>query len=183
MTSGDFPDTDRPPEPETEGTPASEAPPEEQDWKEKAGSYMEQLVRLQAEFVNYRKRAEKEKAEAIRFGREAILERAAALLDVLESALRHSREAKDVDSFRKGLEMVVGEFVRFLKQEGAEPLKTVGEQFDPHLHEAVEQVEAEDESQNNVIIEELQKGYVSNGRLLRPARVKVAKSAKKEKPS
>jgi molecular chaperone GrpE len=71
--------------------------------------------------------------------------------------------------------MVVREFSRFLKSEGAEPLKTVGERFDPNLHEAIEQVETEKESENNVILEELQKGYLLNGRLLRPAKVKVAK--------
>jgi molecular chaperone GrpE len=153
----------------------SEAAGIPEEWKEKAGAYWDQLVRLQAEFINYRKRTEKEKAEAIRFGREAVIERMISFLDIMEQALKHSQSATDMESMKKGFEMVVSEFARFLKAEGAEPLKTVGESFDPHLHEAVEQVQTGNEEENNKILEELQKGYLLNGKLLRPARVKVAK--------
>ena len=143
--------------------------------KEKVKDYWEQLVRLQADFANYRKRTEKEKGEAIRFGREVMLERLISLNDVMDEALKHSNNASDIGSLKKGFEMVVGEFSRFLKSEGAEPLKTVGEVFDPHLHEALEQVPTDNESENDKILEEIQKGYMLNGRLLRPAKVKVAK--------
>ena len=143
--------------------------------KEKVQDYKNQIVRLQADFSNFRKRAEKEKVDAIRFGREVILEQMIGLNDVMENALRHAQTATDVDSLKKGFEMVIQEFARFLKSEGAEPLKTVGQNFDPHLHEAVEQVETEDEKENNIILEEFQKGYELDGRLLRPAKVKVAK--------
>lgn len=148
--------------------------------KEKAEKYWDQLLRLQAEFANYRKRTEREKTEAIRFGQEVMIERVIALVDVMEQALKHADSASDIESLKKGFEMVVSEFVRFLKSEGAEPLNTVGETFDPHLHEAVEQVETEDEKQNHQILEEVQKGYLVNGRLLRPAKVKVAKFSKEK---
>ena len=154
-----------------------EAPVEEsaEALAKKAQDYHDQIVRLQADFANFRKRSEKEKAEAIRFGREVMLERLISLNDVMDEALKHSNNASDIGSLKKGFEMVVGEFSRFLKSEGAEPLKTVGEVFDPHLHEALEQVPTDNESENNKILEEIQKGYMLNGRLLRPAKVKVAK--------
>ena len=168
-----------------EGMEEQNAPQTEEevseDWKAKAQSYLDQLVRLQADFSNFRKRSEKEKGEAIRFGKETVVERMISLLDVMEQALSHSHSSSDVANLRKGFEMVVHEFGRLLKAEGAEPLKTVGKPFDPHLHEALEQVETEKEDQNNIVLEEVQKGYTLNGRLLRPARVKVARKTEKKK--
>ena len=146
----------------------------------KAKEYYDQILRLQAEFANFRKRTEKEKTEAIRYGREVILEHLIGLTDVMENALQHSQNAADINALKKGFEMVVQEFTRFLKSEGAEPLKTVGEPFDPHRHEAVAQIETEDAEKNDTVVEELQKGYMVNGRLMRAARVKVAKFKSKE---
>lgn len=151
--------------------------------KQKAQSYWDQLLRLQAEFANYRNRAEKEKIEAIRFGREIILEKMIALTDVLETALKHVQNHTDANSLKKGFEMVVSEFNSFLKSQGAEPLKTVGEKFDPHLHEAVEQITTEKKEEDHLIVEEVQKGYLVNGRLLRHAKVKVAKFLSELKPN
>jgi len=148
--------------------------------KAKLKEYNDQLIRLQADFVNYRKRAEKEKVEAIRFGRVTILEQMITLSDVMEKALKSSRTSTNLDSLKKGFEMMTEEFSRFLKTEGAEAMETVGCKFDPHLHEAVEQVDTEKESENNIILEELQKGYLLDGRLLMPAKVKVAKFTEKD---
>lgn len=145
--------------------------------KEKMENYWEQLLRLQAEFANYRKRTEKEKTEAIRFGREIMIEKLISLTDVMESAIKHSQNATDLHSLKKGFEMVYQEFLSFLKSEGAQPLKTVGESFNPHWHEAVEQIKTDKEEENNLILEEVQKGYSFNGHLLRAAKVKVAKKA------
>ncbi|MBI2118080.1 MAG: nucleotide exchange factor GrpE [Elusimicrobia bacterium] len=148
--------------------------------KTKTQNYLDQLLRLQAEFSNYRKRVEKEKMEAIKFGRVIMIERMITILDVMEGALKHSQKATDINSLIKGFEIVVQEFFRFLKSEGAQPLKTLGEHFDPHLHEALEQIETNKEEENNIILEEIQKGYTLNGQLLRPAKVKVAKIKIKE---
>lgn len=185
------------PEPQSkhasEGQPAEAqekaAPPAEggqkeslDSYKQKADNYYDQLLRLQAEFANFRKRTEKEKADAIRFGREAILERLISLLDVMEQALKHAQNASDAASLKKGFEMVVNEFHRLLKSEGVEPVDSVGRTFDPHLHEAIEQVETEKEDEHHKIMGELQKGYTFQGRLLRPARVKVARKASGQTP-
>ncbi|OGR86513.1 MAG: nucleotide exchange factor GrpE [Elusimicrobia bacterium RIFCSPLOWO2_01_FULL_60_11] len=159
-----------------------EAPVEEsaEELAKKAEDYHDQIVRLQAEFSNFRKRAEKEKAEAIRFGREAMLERMIGLTDVMESALHHSKNATDVASLMQGFEMVLAEFSRFLKSEGVQEIKAKGEVFDPHLHEAVEQVETAQENENDIVLEEIQKGYTAGERVIRHAKVKVAKFKNKE---
>lgn len=163
---------------------AAKEPIEEQEsleaLKTKTQNYWDQLLRLQAEFANYRKRVEKEKTDAIKFGRVIMIERMISILDVMEGALKHSQNATDINSLITGFEIVVQEFFRFLKSEGAEPLKTIGEHFDPHLHEALEQIETSKEEENNIILEEIQKGYTLNGQLIRPAKVKVAKIKIKE---
>lgn len=161
--------------PETQEAEKSQKNQVGESVEEKAKQYWDQLLRLQAEFANYRKRTEKEKTEAIRFGKELIIEKMVSLADVMDQALKHSENATDIQSLKTGFQMVAVEFLKFLKFEGVEPLKTVGESFDPHIHEAVEQVETEKEEENNKVLEELQKGYTVDGRLLRPAKVKVAK--------
>lgn len=154
---------------------APEAGEVQEDYKKKSEGYYDQLVRLQAEFVNYRRRAEKEKSDAIRYGRDAMLERMISILDVMDQALLHAENSSDSASLKQGFQMVVGEFLRTLKAEGLEVLPTVGSAFDPHLHEAVEQVPTEKDEEHGIILEEMQKGYKLNGKLFRPARVKVGK--------
>ena len=146
-----------------------------EDYKKKSEQYFDQLLRLQADFSNYRKRGEKEKMDSLAFGRELMLEKIIHLSDVMEQAVKYSRNATDVKIVQQGLEMVASELNRFLKSEGVDVLETVGQKFNPHEHEAVEQMAVENEEDNNKIVEELQKGYKLNGRLLRAARVKVAK--------
>ena len=155
-------------------TTKSTAEPME-DYKKKSEQYFDQLLRLQADFSNYRKRSEKEKMDSLAFGRELMLEKIIHLSDVMEQAVKYSRNATDVKIVQQGLEMVASELNRFLKSEGVDVLETVGQKFNPHEHEAVEQMAVENEEDNNKIVEELQKGYKLNGRLLRAARVKVAK--------
>ncbi len=145
-----------------------------------AHNYWDQLLRLQADFSNFRKRSEKEKMEAMRLGKVIMIEKMISLLDIMEEALKHAHAKSDVETLKQGFEMVIKEFSSLLKSEGAQSLKTVGEIFDPHLHEAVEQVETDAEDNNNRVIAEIQKGYTLNDQLLRPARVTVAKVKVKE---
>lgn len=149
-------------------------------YKKKSEDYWDQLLRLQAEFINFRKRAEKEKSDAIRFGRDSLIEQMIFLADVMDQALHHADKSSDIKSLKQGFQMVVGEFLRLLKAEGLEPLKTQGALFDPHLHEAIEQVATDNDEENNRILAELQKGYLLNGKLLRPARVKVGKKTERK---
>ncbi len=138
--------------------------------------YLDQIVRLKAEFENYRKRVEREKAEYLAWGKQDILQRLIMLQDVLEQAQRQAGSTQNIESIKQGLSLINREFEKFLVTEGVDPAKTKDAMFDPHLHEAVEYVET-GSGRDGEILEELQKGYSFNKRVIRPARVRVVRAA------
>lgn len=140
----------------------------------KVGDYYDQLLRLKAEFDNYRKRMEREKADARRWGKEEIVLRLVSLMDVMEQAEMAAHRAPDIKAVIFGLDMLYGEFKRLLKEEGLEEVSAVaGEPYDHNLQEAVETVEGD--GVDGCILSVLQKGYRFQGTLFRPARVKISK--------
>lgn len=142
--------------------------------KRKADDYYDQLIRLKAEFENFRKRSEREKAEARRWGKEEIVLRLVSLMDVMEQAERAAHNAPDLKAVVFGLDMLYGEFKRLLKEEGLEEVPAaVGDAYNHAVQEAVETVE--DEGADGQIRAVLQKGYTFQGLLFRPARVKISK--------
>jgi len=130
------------------------------------------LVRLQADFSNYRKRNEKE-AERIQAAIvAAIMEDLLPVLDNFDRALAQEGSGED---FRKGIEMIHRQLLDFLAKQGVENIEAVGKEFDHNYHNAVLQVESE-EHESGIVVEELQKGYILNKELvIRPSMVKVAK--------
>ena|ERR1700687_1553381 len=140
--------------------------------KAKAADFYDQLLRLKAEFENYRRRVEKEKTEARAWGKQDVLMPLLSLVDVFEQALAQVEKATDVKQVAVGLEFLHKNFSGFLKSEGLAPLELIGKPFDPHVAEAVEQAEV-DEGQVGQVVAELQKGYSFQGRVIRPARVRV----------
>ena len=143
-----------------------------EDCKKKSADYYDQLLRLRAEFDNYRKRVEKEKSEARQWGKQEVLTPVLGLVDVFEQALAQAQQAKDLKQVVQGLEFLHKNFASFLKTEGLQPLDVVGKPLDPHTAEVVEQVEAP-EDQAGRVLSEVQKGYTFHGRVLRPSRVRV----------
>jgi molecular chaperone GrpE len=143
-----------------------------EDQKAKAADYYDQLLRLKAEFDNYRKRVEKEKLEARTWGKQDVIMPLLSLVDVFEQAMAQAENAKDVKQVAVGLEFLHKNFSNFLKSEGLAPVDVVGKPFDPHLAEAVEQVEV-DNGQVGQVLAEIQRGYSFQGRVIRPARVRV----------
>lgn len=142
--------------------------------KRKSDDYYDQLLRLKAEFENFRKRSEREKAEARRWGKEEIVMRLVSLMDVMEQAERAAHQAPDLKAVVFGLDMLYGEFKRLLKEEGLEEVPAVvGDVYNHAVQEAVETVE--DEGTDGQIRSVLQKGYTFQGLLFRPARVKISK--------
>ena len=133
--------------------------------------YTEHLKRLQAEFENYVKRVEKERAE--------ISERASArliikLLVIVDDFDRAVHQLKDVSpETRKGIELIFKNLHKVLAEEKVAPIKSIGEKLDPYRHEVLLQVESD--APEETILEELQKGYLMNGRVIRYAKVKVSK--------
>ncbi|PKM98813.1 MAG: nucleotide exchange factor GrpE [Elusimicrobia bacterium HGW-Elusimicrobia-3] len=173
---------------ETEAAPGAEAPTEApqgelEQQKKQSEDYYNQLLRLQADFENYRKRVEKEKPELIKYGKADILIRLLPLYDLLLSAHNHINSAKDggnSDDVLKGLEMIFKEFSKVFEAEGLRQMEPVGKPYDPMASEILGVVEGTEEN-DGLVTEELQKGFYYGDKILRPARVKIAK--KKAEPA
>jgi molecular chaperone GrpE len=145
--------------------------------EEKEKEYEElydRLLRATADFENFKKRSEREKLDRIKFAHEELMKELLPVVDNLERALASSEKTKDNEAIKKGIEIVLDQFLKTLKKFGLIGYASIGEKFDPHRHEAVEQVEST-EHEANTVIDEFQKGYFLNGRLLRPALVAVTK--------
>ena len=130
------------------------------------------LLRRQADFDNYRKRIEKERAEDGKRTTSRLIEALIPILDSFEQALAAHREA-EYESYRKGFELIHKQLVENITKLGAERIDPIGKPFDPHLHQAVDRAETTDEA-DGTILSVFQPGYVFNGRVLRPAMVRVA---------
>lgn len=142
---------------------------------DKAKEYWDRLLRLQADFDNTRKRIEREKQDFAKFANEAIILELLNVLDDLERAVSLAESKhEDLQAFLKGVEMILAHLYEMLKQYGLRPIEAEGKPFDPHLHEALMQVENKDVPEHTVV-EELQKGYLLNDRVIRTAKVKVSK--------
>jgi molecular chaperone GrpE len=139
-----------------------------------AQSYYDQLVRLKADFENFRRRSEKEKKDYLDWGKEKILIKQIAIDDVLQHALKSAKSGNNMESIIVGLDMISKEFAKMLKEEGVEEIQC--ESFDPNVCEALDY--AESDEGDGKILEIYQKGYKMNGKLIRTAKVKVAKNDK-----
>jgi molecular chaperone GrpE len=136
----------------------------------------ERMLRLRADFDNYRKRTERERAEIERYALADALRELLPVVDNLERALAvQGAQGTSIDGsdLRKGVEMIVRQFHELLKRYGLVPIAALGERFDPSVHEAVFQEESDSVAAPTVSVE-LQRGYRLNERLLRPSLVKVA---------
>jgi len=136
--------------------------------------FYDQYVRAHAEFDNARKRLEKERSDALKYANESMLLDFLPIIDNLEIAEKHIKEAKDFKAVQEGVDMIQVQIQQFLKDIGIERVKALGERFDPHLHDPVEIEETKD-GEDGIVIGELKPGYRFNGRLLRPASVKIVK--------
>ena len=146
--------------------------------KEAAENY-DKYVRAVAELDNYRKRAARERSDSIRYGNESLIKDILPLVDSMDRALQHADDYGYSDAFKKGLKLLQGQLQGCLEKHGVRQIECVNKAFDPHIHEAVLQVESGVHEKDQVV-EELEKGYLLHERLLRPAKVSVSKGAKAE---
>jgi molecular chaperone GrpE len=130
------------------------------------------LLRRQADFDNYRKRIEKERAEDSKRSTARVIEGLIPVIDSFENALAAHREA-EYETYRKGFELIYKQLLDNLTRLGAERIDPVGKPFDPHLHQAVDRAETTEHA-DGTILQVFQPGYVFHGRVLRPAMVRVA---------
>ncbi len=144
--------------------------------------YKGSLQRLQAEFENYKKRVDKEKAQFRQFAAAEVVKSFLPVLDSFELALKSitgsSAAAADNIKIVKGLELIYGQFYSALESQGLRPIKAVGERLDPYRHEVLMQEATADAKKDNIVAEEFQKGYMLNDIVLRYSKVKVLKFAK-----
>lgn len=137
----------------------------------------DRLLRLHADFDNFRKRSQKEKEEWYQYASVGILEKLLPVVDNFERALSSlDTQSEEVQGLLSGVKMIYRQLNETLQKEGLEPILSVGEIFDPNLHEAMLQVPLEEGQQDSQVVEELRKGYRFKERILRPTLVKVAKN-------
>lgn len=137
----------------------------------------DRLLRLAAEAENSRKRLEREKADGIAYANEALLRALLPIGDNLELAIQHGEGDSDPQALLEGIKMTQKIFLDVLAKHGCTPFESLGKVFDPNFHEAMMQQES-DEHPEKIVLQEFQKGYMLNDRLLRPAMVVVSKGMK-----
>jgi len=141
---------------------------------DKAKECWDKMARLQADFENTRKRLEREKQDFIKFANEGIILELLNVLDDLERTVELSESKhQDLPAFLKGVEMILAHLYEMLKEFGVKPIEAKGKLFDPNYHEALMQAESK-ELPEHTVMEELQKGYLMNERVIRTSKVKVS---------
>ena len=146
--------------------------------EQEAKENYERLLRVSAEFENYKKRASRDLAELRKFSNQSLIKEMLSVIDNLELAMNSTNDHKTIDQgLLQGLDMTHKEILKVFEKFNVKPIEAKGHAFDPTFHEAVMQ-EATDEFDENTVINELQKGYLIHDRLLRPAMVVVARSKK-----
>jgi molecular chaperone GrpE len=163
----------------TDGEPrAQEAGPgdELERLRAEAAQAKEQYLRAAAEADNTRKRYQRDREESIRFASEQMVRALLPILDSLDQALVAVDRKSDADAVVKGVHLIHRQLHGVLKREGVQRIPTIGEPFDPQVHEAIGQVDVRDGAEDGTVVEEIQVGYTMHGRMLRPAMVKVARA-------
>lgn len=141
--------------------------------KEDYGALWEKYMRTCADFTNARKRWDREKEDLIKFSTSSLIRDLLIVLDESEQALKMVKEHGNIEEIIKGLEMAYNNFVNLLKKRGLMPIESLGRFFDPHLHEIIATKEVDDEIDKPVVLEEVQKGYMLEDKVLRPSKVIV----------
>ncbi|RKX98698.1 MAG: nucleotide exchange factor GrpE [Spirochaetes bacterium] len=154
-----------------------------EDLKSMVSEYAELLKRKQADFENFRKRLQRESEEQKKFANIELVRDILEVIDNLERAIESSKSSKDLDSLLEGIMMIEKQFKNLLERKyNVKMIDAVGKEFDPTLHDAIMMEESEDYDKDTVV-ETYQTGYIMHNRVIRPAKVKVAKAVSAVKDS
>lgn len=145
--------------------------------KTKSQDYLNKLKYLQADFENYRKRVERDHREQIQFGNEGLIQNLLSILDELELAVEACKKTQDTKNVAEGIEMVAENFKEILRKEGLEAIEAKDKMYDATKHEAVANV-LDNTKPEGTIIDEIRKGFMLKGKVIRPSMVKVTASHK-----
>jgi molecular chaperone GrpE len=140
-----------------------------------AAAFKDKYIRILAEFENARKRNERDRAELIKYAHEEVIIETLSIYEDMERSLEAAKKFSADANISKGLELVVGKMRELLNSYDVKPVESVGKKFDPACHEAMMQAESQ-EHDDGTIIEEFQRGYKLGDRVVRTAKVKVAKN-------
>jgi molecular chaperone GrpE len=143
--------------------------------------HQEQYLRTLAEMENLRKRTQRDKEDLAKYANESILREILPVIDNLERAVEHAEQAENDEGLFEGVQLTLTQFSQLLSKFGVEPVDAIGQPFDPAYHQAMGQMESEDHPVNTVV-QQMQKGYQLNKRLLRPAFVMLAKAPTAAEP-
>ena len=146
--------------------------------EEKIAELTETLQRLQAEFENYKKRTEKEKIEFVKYSKAEIISKILPVIDTFEIALRNTN---DKEKFVKGMEMLYAQLFSTLEAEGLRPIHSIGKHFDPYYHDVM--LKQKSDKEDGIVLEELQKGYMLNDKILRHSKVKISEKMHSKEPN
>jgi len=146
--------------------------------EQEANEHCVRLLRMAADFENYKKRMAREKEEWAKFANEDLIKTVLPFIDNLERAVKHAEKVADIGILIEGIKLTIQQLLQTLNKFGLSYIKSLGKPFDPAIHEAMFVVET-NEHEPNQVVEEFQKGYLLNGRLLRPATVAVSKCLEK----
>ncbi|MDH5764161.1 MAG: nucleotide exchange factor GrpE [Nitrospinota bacterium] len=147
--------------------------------QQEARDMKDEMLRMRAETENLRKRLQKDKQDSIQFANERLIKQLIPIFENLDRALK--APDTNVESLKEGVQMTADQVLALFKKENVEPIQSVGEPFDPTVHEVLSQMESSDHDENTVI-EEFSKGYRMNGRVLLPSRVVTSKKPAQKKP-
>ena len=140
--------------------------------------YAENILRLRAEFENYKKRVERDKTEYVKFANEELISDLLPIYEHFKFGLESAKQSGEGEIFR-GMEMIFKSLETVLFKNGLKKIEALGNIFDPNLHEVVEIVNS-DKDEDNVVIEQIQDGYTLNGVVIKPVKVKIAKNNKEQ---
>jgi len=156
--------------------------PEEKTFEEKFLATQDKLLRTMAEMENQRRRSEKEKNDAFEFGGFNFAAESLSLIDNIDRAVvsfkndENLKDKKDLDKIISSIEIVKKDLISIFKKNGVEAIECINKKFDPNFHQAMLEVE-DAEKEPGIVVQEIQKGYMMKGRLLRPSMVGVTKKA------
>ena len=137
----------------------------------KVAELNDKYIRLYSEFDNFRKRTAKEKIDLIQSGGEDLFKSVLPILDDFERAIKSNAETNDVNAVKDGVNLIYNKFKSTLTQKGLEEMKAMGEHFNADIHEAITSIPAPAEEMKGKVVDELEKGYSLNGKIIRFAKV------------
>ena len=139
------------------------------DERKKSEMYLNQYKYLKADFENYKKMNERERSLIIQNANQKLIEKILPIIDDIENAIEKTKD----EEHKKGLQMILNNFMKLLCDNGLEPINCIGKKFDPYFHEVL--IKEESDKEDEIITGEIQKGYTLNKKVIRHSKVKVSK--------